>query len=129
MINNSLENEYASFELKDGILIGAFKKEIVDLESSLKITADRMLVQKGEAYPIVSNIKNVKIVTKEARRYLASEDGCVGVTAAAVLIDSYLGSMIGNFFIKINKPLRPTRIFTNENEAKLWLKQFIQKEF
>lgn len=52
---------------------------------------------------------------------MASEAGCRGVIAAAVLIDSPLGSMIGNFFISISRPLRPTKIFTDEVEAKKWL--------
>ena len=55
---------------------------------------------------------------------MASEEGCEGVVAAAILIDSSIGSMIGNFFIRISKPLRPTKIFTDEVLAMKWLQQF-----
>jgi hypothetical protein len=32
---------------------------------------------------------------------------------------------MGNIFPSINKPLIPTRLFTNEKEAKEWLKQHL----
>ncbi len=59
---------------------------------------------------------------------MASEEGCEGVVVAAVLLDSAIGSIIINFFIRVSKPLRPTKIFTNEEEAKKWLSQFVKKD-
>ncbi len=32
--------------------------------------------------------------------------------------------IVGNFFLKFDKPARPTKIFTKEEEAVEWLKQF-----
>ncbi|MDO9184636.1 MAG: hypothetical protein Q7W13_01395 [Bacteroidia bacterium] len=123
-----LENEHAKFVIEDGILIGSFKCEFVDLDLANKITGYRLELQNGKNFPILSNIKAVKSSTKSARDFLASEEGCKGVVAAAVLIDSPISSMIGNFFIRVSKPLRPTKIFTNETEAKKWLAQFVKKE-
>jgi hypothetical protein len=122
------ENEYAKFEIKEGILIGAFKSAFVDLDTAFKITEKRLELQNGKNYPILSNIKLIKSSTKSARDFMASEDGCKGVIAAAIIIDSPIGRIIGNFFIKISKPLRPTKIFTNENEAKKWLTKYLIKD-
>lgn len=122
------ENELAKVTIEEGILIGSFKCAFIDLELANKITAYRLEVQKGKNYPILSNIRAVKSSTKSARDFLASEKGCTGVIAAAVLIDSPISSMIGNFFIRVSKPLRPTKIFTNEEEAKKWLSQFVKKD-
>ncbi|OFY83479.1 MAG: hypothetical protein A3F72_06010 [Bacteroidetes bacterium RIFCSPLOWO2_12_FULL_35_15] len=119
-----LDNDRITFELEDGILIGVGKCTFIDLDLSVKITNDRLEIQKGKIYPLLSNIKSLKNTTKEARDFMASEKGCEGVIAAAVLINSSVGSMIGNFFIFINKPLVPTKLFTNEEEAKKWLKSF-----
>ncbi len=41
---------------------------------------------------------------------------------------SPISSMIGNFFIRISKPLVPTKIFTDEAKAKEWLKQFVKAQ-
>lgn len=127
MKRKDFENEHAKFVIEEGILIGSFKCKLVDLDLAEKITADRVELQNGISYPILSNIKFVKNSTKEARDFLASEKGCEGVIAAAILIDSPIGNMIGNFFIFISKPLRPTKIFTKEAEAKKWLTQYVTK--
>lgn len=116
-----LDNEYLTIERENRILIGTIKIKEVDLDMVKKITEYRLSVQHGTKHFLLSNIKAIKSSTKAARDYMASEEGCQGVIAAAVLIDSAISSMIGNFFISISKPLVPTRIFTDESEAKKWL--------
>ncbi|MES2590782.1 MAG: hypothetical protein V4608_02770 [Bacteroidota bacterium] len=120
-----LNNEYLKIELESGILIGTFKSESVDIDIAHTITNFRLEIQSGRNYPIISNIKAIKNISKEARDFMASEEGCEGVIAAALLIDSSIGQIIGNFFIKINKPLRPTKIFTDESSAQKWLAKFL----
>jgi len=119
-----LENEYAIVELSNGIIVGTLKPDIVDKLIAQKAVISRLELSHGKSFPFLINIKSVKTVTKEARDFLASEEGCKGVTAASILIDSVIGSMIGNFFIRISKPLVPTRLFTNEEDAKKWLFKF-----
>lgn len=58
---------------------------------------------------------------------MASEAGCEGVIVAALIIDSPIGRVLGNFFISISRPLRPTKIFTDEIKAIKWLKKFAIK--
>lgn len=120
-----LDNDIITFELDNGILIGTGKESFIDLNIVQKIVSDRLEVQKGEIYPLLINMKGVKNTTQEARSFLASEHGCKGVSAAAILVDSALGCMIGNFFILVNKPLVPTKLFTYEAEAKKWLTKYI----
>lgn len=116
------------FIIKEGCVIGTFHSDFIDLNIAQKITDYRLEVQKGKEYPLLSNIKTVKNTTKQARDFMASKVGCDGVIAAAILIDSPIGSMIINFFIRVSKPLRPTKIFTDEAEAKKWLAQFVKKD-
>ena len=122
------ENEYVKFVIEEGILTGSFKCELVDLNLAEKITGYRAELQYGISYPILSDITLVKNSTKGARDYLASELGCEGVIAAAILSDSPIGNMIANFFINVSKPLRPTKIFTKEADAKKWLAQYVKKD-
>jgi hypothetical protein len=121
------ENKEIIFELEDGIIIGTFKLEYVDLSIAQVITNYRLELQKGKSYLLLSNIKSIKSSTKPARDFMASKEGCEGVIAAAMLIDSPLGSMIGNFFISISRPLVATKIFTEEAAAKKWLTQYVKK--
>ncbi|MFY9310750.1 MAG: hypothetical protein WAQ28_17015 [Bacteroidia bacterium] len=120
------ENEIIRFEFENGIIIGTFKLESVDINLAKEVTTHRLQIQKGKSFPLLSNIKSIKSSTKQARDYMASEEGCQGVVAAAVLIDSPLGSMIGNFFISISRPYVTTKIFTDDSDAKKWLAQFVK---
>lgn len=116
------------FIIEEGCVVGTFQSDFIDLSIAQKITEYRLKLQKGKEYPLLSNIKTVKNTTKQARDFMASKEGCEGVVAAAILIDSPIGSMIINFFIRVSKPLRPTKIFTIEEEAKTWLAQFVKKD-
>jgi len=71
--------------------------------------------------------RNVKSITKEARDYLASAEGTRYVTAAGLLLESYLGKIMGNFFLQINKPSLPTKMFSNKKEAIEWLTQYTKE--
>lgn len=116
------------FKIEDGCVIGTFHSDYIDLGIAQKITEDRLKLQKGKVYPLLSNLKKIKNSTKQARDFMASEEGCKGVVVAAVLIDSPIGSIIINFFISVSKPLRPTKIFTNEEDAKKWLSKFVRND-
>lgn len=115
------ENEEILYEFENGILTGTFKLENYDLETVQKLVDYRLKVTEGKSLPTIANIISIKNIHKDARDFFASEEGCRGIIAAAILIDSSVGSMIGNFWMRINKPLRPTKIFTNEIDAKKWL--------
>lgn len=123
-----LDNEFIRVELENNIIIGTFKVDTIDLNTAEKLVKFRLSVTGGKLYPTIANIISVKNVSKPARDFFASEKGCEGISASALLIDSPLGSMIGNFYISINKPLRPVRIFTNESKAKMWLSQYLAKD-
>lgn len=126
MKNVLFANNEVTIEFENGIVIGTFKVEFCDLETVRRIVEYRLNATERKSYPLIGNIVSIKKITKEARDFLASKEGCEGITVFAILINSPIGSMIGNFWLRINKPLVPTRIFTNEEEAKKWLKQYIK---
>lgn len=45
--------------------------------------------------------------------------------ADAFVIKSMAQKILANFYIKINKPERPTKFFNNKEEAIIWLKQYL----
>jgi hypothetical protein len=45
--------------------------------------------------------------------------------ADAFVIKSMSQKILANFYIKINKPERPTKFFNNKEEALDWLKQYL----
>ncbi|MDO9184639.1 MAG: hypothetical protein Q7W13_01410 [Bacteroidia bacterium] len=128
MKNLLLENDEVRIESEDGILFAIWKSSFIDLNIAQQAIVYRLEATRYIPYPTIINIRSVKSINKPARDFLASEKGSEGIIAAAMLIDSSLGRILGNFFIQINKPLKPTKIFTNEIKAKKWLAKYVNKE-
>jgi len=57
----------------------------------------------------------------ETRRFYAEKSGrwC---SRAAILVGSPVSRVMGNIYIGLNKPLVPTKLFTDEEVAVRWLK-------
>lgn len=99
--------------------------EEMDITIAETCVKDRLAYIGSYTYPSLFDITKVKQSTKGARDYMANE-GNAGVAASAILVSSPMVKMAANFYIKVNKPKNPTRMFTDRNEAVEWLKQFKQ---
>lgn len=108
----------------DNIPIGTFKVETLDIKIARHVVAKRLDTTNYKQCITIADVRSIKKITKEARDFMASEQGCEGIIATAIIIDSPLGMMLANFYISINKPLRPVKLFTNIAKAKKWLSQF-----
>jgi hypothetical protein len=64
---------------------------------------------------------------RAAREYYAGTELAAVVSAAALLISSPVGRVIGTFFLRIAHSATPIRLFTNEQEALAWLEQFRER--
>jgi hypothetical protein len=62
-------------------------------------------------------------VDNETRKYMASE-GLKFSIAEAVIVRNLAQRMVGNFYIKYDKPKVPVRLFTKFPEAENWLMTF-----
>ncbi len=117
-------NDYIKFWFEDNILFGEYKKDIeIDIKAAKKIVEDRVSFCNNRDYPHYIVITGIKSTSKEARDYLALE-GVRSMSALALITESHVSRIIGNFFMVINKPAVPTKLFTNEQEAIRWLKHF-----
>ena len=84
--------------------------------------------QEGDMYPIIVDTTGIKSISKEARDYFSMRDRESRVNAIAIIRKSSLGNMVGNFFIKLNKPVVPTKLFVNEGDAISWCRKFKKQE-
>jgi len=98
--------------------------DVLDIQDQLEIC--RQIYEKYNAkLLVISDLRNLKGMTKEARRYsqqIAPFEQYIGATA--VLIKSGLSKMLGNILIGLNKGNYPNKLFTKEAEAVAWLEQF-----
>lgn len=62
---------------------------------------------------------------KETRSFMATEESLKYSAAEAFFITSLSQKILINFYIKFDKPLVPTKVFTNKDKANEWLKGFL----
>jgi hypothetical protein len=95
----------------------------IQLQDAKENTAKVIEVSKGANYPILVNLKEIKSISKEARDHFSMRGRKPNVTAIAMLVASPLSRIIGNFFLGLNRPTVPTRLFTSDDEAIQWMKR------
>ncbi len=103
---------------KDG---SELKKEDSDHEMMLY----RKKFCKDTSRPILVELDNVKTVSKESRAIYSSPETAEVISAAALLVGNPVSRIIGNFYLGLNKSVMPVKMFTNRDEAFLWLKTFL----
>ena len=113
MHNTSFENDYAKFWMEAGIVFFVYKdNSSIDLNAAKQIVTDRLQFQKQEHYPIYCDIRGMKRADKAARDFLAKE-GSSYTKAVAIIVDSPMTKIISNFYLGLNKPTAPTKMFTD----------------
>jgi hypothetical protein len=110
--------------IEDDVLRGKVFADTLTLNIVETGVRERVRLCSGTAFPVLSDIRRIKHVDKEARAYLAKSESTVFIRAGAFLVNNQLQKILGNFFILIDKPEIPTRLFTDEAEALAWLQQF-----
>lgn len=110
----------------DGICYTVVKPNaIIELEDALANTEAVKKVSMDAIYPILVNLKQIHSISKPARDHFSMQNRTAGVTAIGMLIKSPGSRIIGNFFLGLNKPTVPTKLFTDKDKAIAWLKQFV----
>jgi len=99
----------------------------VDLTDAKACVTACLKVNQGNQYIVLVDIRQVTLITHEARQYFSNATAESSCKARAILIGSHVSRIIGNFFIKINKPAAPTKLFMDEAKAIAWLNKFQQK--
>jgi hypothetical protein len=122
----AIENEFAKFWIDDGILHFVYNQGIIiDLHVAKKIVEDRIRCQDNIPYPAFADCRGLKEINREARNYLAKE-GSNLIVACALLSDSIVHKAMANFYLTLNKPSTPTKLFTEKSAALAWLQQYVK---
>ena len=95
----------------------------MELEDGIESTRISLELVKDKPLPLLCDLNNVTKMTIECRNHFAGEAHAASFSKAALLIPSPISKIIGNFFMGLNKPIKPTRLFTDREKALEWLKQ------
>ena len=118
-----IETSVADVFYDDGIMHIYFKKDsIIELKHIEEIIEIRRDLQQGERTVTLVDTGKLWRVEKDARQRAASSDMVNQNISLAIIAKSLANRLIVNFYMKVDKPNIPTRMFNNYEEAKAWLK-------
>jgi hypothetical protein len=110
--------------IEDEVVHFVYTTDVLTPEIAKQAVSIRLDMYDGLAYPILTDIRAIKSVDTEARRYLADQESNQLITAGALLVNNHFHKVAGNIFVMVNKPTVPAKLFTSEGEALAWLQRY-----
>ncbi|MBL4862435.1 MAG: hypothetical protein JKY09_05395 [Crocinitomicaceae bacterium] len=77
---------------------------------------------------VIIDLKGIHSIDKKSRDYPGLESHEEYTFGVALLISSRLSKLFGNFFMGFNKAKFPTKLFTDIDEGRKWLKTLQSKD-
>jgi hypothetical protein len=94
------------------------------LSDAKELVEDLKIICKDKSAPILKIPGKYSSIDNDARKFISSSEGMKSSSAEA-LVTTYLPHrIIGNFYLTVNKPVKPTAFFETEDKAVEWLQQF-----
>lgn len=115
------ESAYISM-CSDGIIRVLFKRDKEISPSVLKPLFEKFneMVQ-GVSYPFIYFTEDGSVVfTTEGNTYSKQNQHVFPKICSAFVTKSLSQRLIANFYLKINKPSNPSRLFKSQDEAEIW---------
>jgi hypothetical protein len=121
---NTIDLGFCSVSLrKDGLLHTHFFTAMkIEPEHVMKIKEACGKLTTEAPMLITGDEKTVP--SERAMHHVSYKDSNPYVSAEAYVLKSLLQKLIADLYIRINRPARPTRMFTRESDALNWLKDF-----
>ncbi|MBP8033340.1 MAG: hypothetical protein KAZ71_02015 [Bacteroidia bacterium] len=111
-----VEESYYDLFIKDNVEI--FVEDMARIRDAQKQLS-------GKKIPILISGGKYSTTNVEVMKFLAKNENMPYSKVSAYITNSISQKLLGNFYLKINKPERPTRFFNNKEDAITWLKQYI----
>ncbi len=105
-----------------------YKGSHIDLATAKEMVTQRQKFTKNKKFVMLVDTRTLSHIDTDARHYWATEEAIKDVRFGALLIEGMIGSVIGNFFIKMSKPKVKTVLFTKEEEAIKWIEKELEKQ-
>lgn len=110
----------------DGILHLHIKAHAdIRMDDALEIVRAMRVVGKGRKYPVLIDSGEFSTIDPEVRVFSASKEGNLYTIADAIAYHTLSQKLTANFYVAHNKPVVPTRTFSEIAEAENWLRSFV----
>jgi hypothetical protein len=119
IIRIDAESRYLEYTIKEGITYGA--------DDARKSKAEVTKRYPGLKFFVLGEGVEFFTMTKEARELCATKEHLDNAYCVAFYTRNISIMLLGEMFNKINKPAVPTKIFTDRERAKKWLRKQMEK--
>lgn len=110
------------------IVLAEYKQDVViDLELAKWSVETRINFTQKEDAGLVFDLRNVKHIEIDARKFLGTEVATECMKAGALIINSPVQKVLANFFLRFSQPKVPARLFTNREEAIEWVNEILEE--
>jgi hypothetical protein len=119
-----IDSKEANITLKsNGIVYVIFKDDcVLDVDLQFRLLDLYNEITGGKLTPFIFLAAQNVTITKEARENATSLESISPLGASAAVVNNLAYKLIANFYMKLNKPKRPFKTFSNEVDAVKWLK-------
>ncbi len=129
-IIETVQLPHTKIELRDDGIIQFFHKDTFQFTmSEIKEMEEVVLkITKGVTHKSLMVAGDFTNVDLEVMKHLSSSENTLVSLADAFVLNSFAQKLLANFYLKINKPVLPTKIFNKVDEAEAWLLSLDNKE-
>ena len=112
--------------LDNGILVATYRRQkLLTLAMAKEIVQARLDFVGRDPRPILVINEGVIQMDKDARKWVSSGDGIVGVKASAVLAGPLSTWFIMSLILQVERPPMPVRVCRKQDRAMAWLETFL----
>ena len=125
--NSYYENEFCEYWIDEfGIVHEIFKDTFprLNLEIAKIITSDRLAVSNGITRPLYVELGSATRMDRAANRYLSTGPAMECLSATGILVKDQIEKLGANLYTGFFKPSVPTKFFTDQEKAILWLRNY-----
>ena len=118
-----------SFLRADGIIqVDILAGAEIRISDAIELIEAQTVFAAGKKRPLFIDASKLKSMSRDARNHFGQKQAAENVTALALLTNSPVSRVIGNFFMGLNKPIFPTRLFSSETDAISWLNSHLNEK-
>lgn len=127
-MNRIEKNSFTSERLDYNIIHVHVKHNAdIDVDEIKEVRETNETLADGKPYVVLFEIAEFAFISKEAREYGGENELGELRKAMAIVVKSMAHRILANFFINVNKPPTPTKVFNDKAKALEWLNQFVKK--
>jgi hypothetical protein len=122
MEKDYIKDENFELWIENGIIFSTYSSHLeFNYAIAKRLVELRLKISNGKKMPLFTDLRNLKLIDKEGRDYLATQEATGNILAEAFVIRNESQRLIASLFISYYKCHVPSKLFDNDDNAIWWL--------